>query len=52
MKKIINLDVDGVLYPILPLEEYKELGCFMRYEAMRGAVKIVDEIRAFCKKYG
>ena len=52
MKKIINLDVDGVLYPILPLEEYKELGCFMRYEAMRGAVKFVDEIRAFCKKYG
>ena len=52
MKKIINLDVDGVLYPILPLEEYKEVGCFMRYEPMPGAIKFVTEIREFCKKYG
>ena len=52
MKKVINLDVDGVLYPILPLEEYKEVGCFLRYEPMPGAIKFVEEIRKFCKKYG
>ena len=52
MKKIINLDVDGVLYPILPLEEYKEIGCFMIHEPIPGAVKFVEEIRTFCKKYG
>ena len=51
MKKIINLDVDGVLYPILPLEEYKEVGCFIRYKPMHGAVKFVEEIREFCKKH-
>ena len=52
MNRIINLDVDGVLYPILPLEEYKEVGCFMRYEPMPGALKFVEDIREFCRKYG
>ena len=44
MKKIINLDVDGVLYPILPLEEYKEVGCFLRHEPMYGALKFGEAI--------
>jgi hypothetical protein len=51
VKKIINLDVDGVLYPILPLEEYKEIGCFLRYAPMYGALKFVEDIREFCARY-
>ena len=52
MNKIINLDVDGVLYPILPLEEYKEIGCFLRHAPIPGAVEFVAEVREFCKRYG
>lgn len=52
MKKIINVDVDGVLYPLLPLEEYREVGCFMRHPPMVGAVEFVEDIRKFCKEYG
>jgi hypothetical protein len=52
MNKIINLDVDGVLYPILPLEEYKETGCFLRHAPIPGAVEFVAEVREFCKRYG
>jgi len=52
VKKIINLDVDGVLYPILPLEEYKEIGCFLRHAPIPGAVEFVKQIREFCKQHG
>ena len=51
---IINLDVDGVLYPSLPLHEYAEEGCFEKYEPKEGnaTVAFVDKIRELIKGKG
>lgn len=51
---IINLDVDGVLYPSLPLHEYAEEGCFERYSPKgdKSTVAFVDKIRELIKGKG
>ena len=51
---IINLDVDGVLYPSLPLHEYAEEGCFEIYSPKEGkaTVAFVDKIRELIKGKG
>lgn len=45
LNRDINIDVDGVLYPSLPLEEYSEIGCFTKYQPLDGAVEFVEELR-------
>ena len=41
----INIDVDGVLYPSLPLEEYSKLGAFTKHLPLDGAMEFVNKLR-------
>ena len=50
--KIINLDVDGVLYPSLPIREYSEYGCFTKYAPLEGAYEFVQRVKELAKRYG
>lgn len=51
---IINLDVDGVLYPSLPLHEYAEEGCFNKYKPIKkdATVAFVVKIRELINRKG
>ena len=47
VKKLkINIDVDGVLYPMQKLEDYHKVGVFTKDFAIRGAYTFVKALRA------
>lgn len=45
MNRDINIDVDGVLYPSLPLEEYNKTGAFIKHLPLDGATEFVNKLR-------
>ena len=46
MKKRINIDVDGVLYPMQKFEDYHKIGVFTKDFAINGAYSFVQALRA------
>ena len=46
IKKRINIDVDGVLYPMQKLEDYHKIGVYTKDFAINGAYAFVQALRA------